>query len=135
MTEASGQGKLSSILKWRSPAVFLAFAGANLMALRCDSDPAAKAKSKPKAKRAANPKSSEAARRGPEETERNTSDSRPKKRKVDPAAQQRLDQLKLDSDSVRITQKWAGRIKSLNVEVTHSLSAATPFPSLEGPLG
>ncbi|CAE7563528.1 unnamed protein product, partial [Symbiodinium necroappetens] len=52
------------------------------------------------------------------------------KTQLDPEATKRLEKLKLDSDVVRMSQKWVGRIKTLNVEASQSLAAAEQFPEL-----
>ena len=127
MTEASGRVQLSA-----EHICCSVCSGTNLLALRrCDDGPTAKAKAKGKAKARqtrARPAPSDAP--GGEIAEQSTS----KKRRTltDPATQQRLDRLKLDSDAVKINRKWMARIKTLNVEASHSLTAANAFPALSG---
>ena len=56
------------------------------------------------------------------------------KSRRDPEAKKRLDQLKIDSEVVKMSQKWVGRIKTLNVEASQSLAAAEHYPELSAPL-
>ena len=46
-------------------------------------------------------------------------------------AQQQLEDLKLRSEMLHMQQKWTGRIKALNIEVTASLSSARGFTQLK----
>lgn len=54
-----------------------------------------------------------------------------KKGKLSKEARDQLEALKLQSSVIHTQQKWTSRIKSVNVEVTASLMAATEFPSLD----
>ena len=58
-----------------------------------------------------------------------------KKPKLSKDAKDRLEDLKLQSDVVRAREKWVGRIKSLNLEVTQSIKAAGDFAFLQQCLG
>ncbi|CAE7230711.1 PREP1 [Symbiodinium sp. CCMP2592] len=97
-----------------------AASGLNLLTLNDNTRAGAKAKAKPN-------KSSKRSREAGAEEDGPPSSS---KSRIDPEAKKRLDQLKIDSEVVKVSQKWVGRIKNLNVEASQSLAAAEHFPEL-----
>ncbi|CAE7311851.1 unnamed protein product [Symbiodinium sp. CCMP2456] len=101
-----------------------AASGLNLLTLSDNSRGCAKAK----------PQKSSKKRENPAVEDGGSHNSSSSKSRLDPEAKRRLDQLKLDSDVVHMSQKWVGRIKILNVEASQSLAAAEQFPELAAPL-
>lgn len=51
----------------------------------------------------------------------------PKKPKTDPAVKERLDKLENEKKLVLTREKWSGRLKATNIEVTESIAAAEQF--------